>query len=47
MIKRIWNQYGETSLEFVNKFIDRVTTRMQPDHVWKLQLGEPDTTANL
>ena len=47
MIKRIWNQYGKTNPEFANKLIDRITTRMQPDHVWELQLGGPDTASNL
>ena len=47
MIKRIWNQYGKTNPELADRLIDRVTTRMQPDHVWELQLGGPDTAANL
>lgn len=47
MIKRIWNQYGATNPQFANKLIDRITTRMQPDHVWELQLGGPDTTSNI
>ena len=25
----------------------QITTRMQPDHVWELQLGGPDTTSNI
>ncbi|WP_223868746.1 RHS repeat domain-containing protein [Paenibacillus sp. UASWS1643] len=37
MIKRIWNQYGQNNPEFGKKLIDRVTKRMQPDHVWELQ----------
>jgi hypothetical protein len=47
MIKRIWNQYGKTNPEFAKQLIDRVTKRMQPDHVWELQLGGPDTVENL
>ncbi|HOV28286.1 MAG TPA: hypothetical protein PK566_18270 [Pseudobacteroides sp.] len=47
MIKRIWKQYGKNNPEFANKLIDRVTKKMQPDHVWELQLGGPDTASNL
>ena len=47
MIKRIWNQYGTSNPQFANKLIDRITTRMQPDHVWELQLGGPDTASNI
>ena len=47
MIKRIWNQYGLDNPQFANKLIDRVTTKMQPDHVWELQLGGPDTMSNI
>ncbi len=47
MIERIWNQYGEVNPDFANALIDRITTRMQPDHVWELQLGGPDVSSNL
>ncbi|MGM7637650.1 pre-toxin TG domain-containing protein [Bacillus sp. Hm123] len=47
MIKRIWNQYGKINPEFGKKLIHRVTKRMQPDHVWELQLGGPDSAENL
>ena len=47
MIKRIWNQYGDVNPEFANTLINRVTTRMQPDHIWELQLGGPDISSNL
>jgi len=47
MIKKIWNQYSKVNLEFANKLIDRVKYRMQPDHVWELQLGGPDAKSNL
>ncbi len=47
MIKRIWNQYGTSNPQFANKLIDRITTRMQPDYVWELQLGGPDTASNI
>ncbi|MFC3885512.1 hypothetical protein ACFOU2_19360 [Bacillus songklensis] len=33
--------------EFAKQLIDRVTKRMQPDHVWELQLGGPDEVSNL
>lgn len=47
MIRRIWNQYGERNPDFANSLIHRVTKRMQPDHVWELQLGGPDVASNL
>ena len=47
MIDRIWNQYGSRNREFAEALIDRVTTRMSPDHVWELQLGGPDTVSHL
>lgn len=47
MIRRIWNQYGQTNPQFANRLIDRVTQRMQPDHVHELQLNGPDITGNL
>lgn len=47
MIKRIWKQYGTSNPQFANKLIDRITTRMQPDHVWELQLGGPDRASNI
>lgn len=47
MIRRIWAQYGERNREFANRLIERVTRRMQPDHVWELQLGGPDAASNL
>lgn len=47
MIKRIWNQYGKNNPQFADKLIQRVTDRMQPDHVWELQLGGPDISSNL
>ncbi|OKP86581.1 hypothetical protein [Paenibacillus sp. P32E] len=47
MIKRIWNQYGQKNPEFGKKLIDRITKRMQPDHIWELQLGGPDSVGNL
>ncbi|WP_218016107.1 hypothetical protein, partial [Moraxella oblonga] len=30
-----------------NKLIDRITKKMQPDHIWELQLKGPDTADNL
>ncbi|MBT2762673.1 hypothetical protein J7E85_15930, partial [Paenibacillus sp. ISL-20] len=47
MIKRIWKQYGQNNPAFGKKLIDRITKRMQPDHVWELQLGGPDIVENL
>ena len=47
IIQRIWGQYGTTNPEFANALINRVVTRMQPDHIWELQLGGPDTVSNL
>ena len=47
LIKRIWRQYGTRNRDFANKLIERVKRRMQPDHVWELQLGGPDTRSNL
>lgn len=47
MIERIWNQYGEVNPDFANALINRFTTRMQPDHIWELQLGGPDVPSNL
>ena len=47
MIKRIWNQYGKVNPEFGKQLIYRVTKRMQPDHVWELQLAGPDSVENL
>ncbi|WP_206108621.1 RHS repeat-associated core domain-containing protein [Paenibacillus thiaminolyticus] len=47
MIKKIWNQYSKANPEFANKLIERVKYRMQPDHVWELQLGGPDVKSNL
>lgn len=47
MIKRIWKQYGTNNPQFANKLIERITTKMQPDHIWELQLGGPDTASNL
>lgn len=46
MIERIWNQYGEVNPDFANALINRITTRMQPDHIWELQLGGPDVPSN-
>ena len=47
MIDRIWNQYHTVNPEFADALINRVTTRMQPDHIWELQLGGPDIPSNL
>ncbi|WP_289896337.1 RHS repeat-associated core domain-containing protein [Paracoccus sp. TOH] len=47
MIRRIWNQYGERNPAFANKLIERITQRMQPDHVHELQLNGPDAASNL
>ncbi|MCP4600793.1 MAG: hypothetical protein GY847_09720, partial [Proteobacteria bacterium] len=45
MIHRIWSQYGQRNPEFANSLINRVTRRMQPDHVWELQPNGPDVTS--
>lgn len=47
VIDRIWKQFHERNPEFADKLIERVTKRMQPDHVWELQLGGPDDKSNL
>ncbi|MFF3221735.1 hypothetical protein ACFYV7_02970 [Nocardia suismassiliense] len=47
IIDRIWKQYHEVNPEFTRRLIDRVTRKMQPDHVHELQLGGPDTASNL
>lgn len=47
MIKRIWNQYGQSNPDFAKMLIQRVTERMQPDHIWELQLVGPDSINNL
>ncbi|HEX4705603.1 MAG TPA: hypothetical protein VH352_26005 [Pseudonocardiaceae bacterium] len=47
MIDRIYRQYHDQNPAFSDKLIDRVTRRMSPDHVHELQLGGPDTAANL
>ncbi|HEY8533279.1 MAG TPA: endonuclease [Micromonospora sp.] len=47
IIDRIWELYHERNPEFANKLIKRVTEKMDPDHVWELQLGGPDNWDNL
>ncbi len=47
IIDRIWAQYRTRNPEFADRLIDRVTRRMQPDHVHELQLQGPDTASNL
>ncbi len=47
MIKKIWNQYSIVNREFADKLISRVKYKMQPDHVWELQLNGPDIRSNL
>ncbi|WP_339278457.1 RHS repeat-associated core domain-containing protein [Paenibacillus sp. FSL W8-0426] len=49
LIQRIWSQYGQTNKDFANKLIDQITDhrKMQPDHVWELQLSGPDVPSNL
>ena len=53
MIRRIHQQYGRSNPEFAERLIAKVGHRagrgnnMQPDHVWELQLGGPDTRSNL
>lgn len=49
LIRRIHEQYGRRNPDFSRRLIDRITNpdRMQPDHVWELQLGGPDHASNL
>ena len=47
LIDRIWARYSGQNRAFAEKLIDRITRRMQPDHVWELQLGGPDAASNL
>ena len=49
LIRRIWAQYHDSNPDFANSLIDRIRNpdRMQPDHIWELQLGGPDTATNL
>lgn len=47
IIDRIYAQYNHVNPQFSKKLIDRVTRRMQPDHVHELQLGGLDAAVNL
>ncbi|WP_051581826.1 hypothetical protein, partial [Pseudonocardia acaciae] len=47
LINRIWRQYSERNREFADRLVERVTKRMEADHVHELQLGGPDTRSNL
>lgn len=47
LIRRVYDQYGSTNPQFADKLKDRILNRMDPDHIHELQLGGPDTAANL
>ncbi|HET6481872.1 MAG TPA: hypothetical protein VFG35_17830 [Actinoplanes sp.] len=47
LIRRVFAQYGEKNPAFAKQLRDRIVQRMNPDHVWELQLGGPDDVANL
>jgi hypothetical protein len=47
VIDRIYRQFNSRNPEFSRRLINRVTKRMQPDHVHELQLGGGDVADNL
>jgi hypothetical protein len=47
LIRRVYDQYGKTNPGFADALKSRILTRMDPDHVWELQLGGPDVSSNL
>ena len=40
-------RYGQRNPGFARRAIERVRQKMQPAHVWELQLGGPDVPGNL
>lgn len=47
LIRRAYDQYGAANPGFADALKSRILTRMDPDHVWELQLGGPDVPGNL
>ncbi|MDH6214202.1 DUF6531 domain-containing protein [Streptomyces pseudovenezuelae] len=47
LIRRVYDQFGKTNREFADTLRSRILQRMNPDHVWELQLGGPDAATNL
>ncbi|WP_405984685.1 hypothetical protein [Streptomyces sp. NBC_00872] len=47
LIARVFDQFGSTNPVFAAALRTRLLTRMNPDHVWELQLGGPDDVGNL
>ncbi|WP_405552147.1 hypothetical protein OHV08_00490 [Streptomyces canus] len=47
LIARVFDQFGATSPEFAASLRTRILTKMNPDHVWELQLSGPDDASNL
>lgn len=47
LIRRIYNQYGARNPDFAAAARLRVLTQLDADHIHDLQLGGPDTRANL
>jgi RHS repeat-associated protein len=47
LIRRVFDQFGQTNRDFAEALRTRILTRMNPDHIWELQLGGPDVLANL
>jgi hypothetical protein len=47
LIRRIYRQYGAVNPEFAAAARQRVLTQLDADHIHDLQLGGPDTAANL
>ncbi|KPI15694.1 RHS repeat-associated core domain containing protein-containing protein [Actinobacteria bacterium OK074] len=47
LIRRVFDQYGKSNRDFAEALRSRIVQRMNPDHVWELQLGGPDAATNL
>jgi RHS repeat-associated protein len=47
LIRRSFDQYGKSNPDFASALRNRILTRMDPDHVWELQVGGPDSASNL
>ncbi|MEV6765251.1 DUF6531 domain-containing protein [Streptomyces sp. NPDC051105] len=47
LIRRVYDQFGKTNRDFADVLRSRIIQRMNPDHVWELQLGGPDAATNL
>lgn len=45
--RKVYALYKDRNPEFVAAARRRIFGRMNPDHVWELQLGGPDTVDNL